>query len=91
MGGFPKRIKWCFGLFCWESGIPIVYQIENKSHEYLVNLMKKHMRAGQIMLSDHHSSYVTMRSSKSNLTKYGWFHFWINHSADYVHEKFTFV
>ena len=46
MGGFPKRIKWCFGLFCRESGIPIVYQIENKSHDYLVNLMKKHMRAG---------------------------------------------
>lgn len=53
--------------------------------------MKRHMRSGQIMFSDHHSSYVTMRSSRSNLTRYGWFHFWINHSAYYVHEKFTFV
>ena len=43
------------------------------------------------MLSDHHSSYVLMRGSRSNLTRYGWFHFWINHSAYYVHEKFTFV
>ena len=61
------------------------YEIQSKSHDYLVNIVKKHVQAGTIMLSDHHSSYVIMRSAKSNLTKYGFFHFWINHSAWKVH------
>ena len=90
-GGFPKKIRWVFGLFCRSTGITIVYEIHSKSHDYLVNIVKKHVQAGTVMMSDHHSSYVIMRASKSNLTRYGFFHFWINHSAYYVHEKFTFL
>jgi hypothetical protein len=53
--------------------------------------MKKHLRPGTVMHSDHHSSYVILRSAKSLLAKYGFYHYWINHSNLYVHEKFSFV
>ena len=69
----------------------VAYEIMSKSHDYLMNIVKKHVHPGTIMMSDHHSSYVILRSAKSHLTKYGYFHFWINHSAYYVHEKFTFL
>ena len=78
-------------MYCRTTGIPILYEIKSKVHSYLINLMKKHMRSGRSVLSDHHSSYVILRSSKSHLAKYGYYHFWVNHSNFYVHEKFNFV
>jgi len=90
-GYFPRNIKWAFGLYCRKTGIPILYEIKHKGHEYLVSMLKKHMRSGTVLLSDHHASYVTLRSGKSHMARYGFFHFWINHSSFFVHEKFHFV
>lgn len=90
-GEFPKKIKWAFGVYCRTTGISIIYEIKSKKHSYLVSILKKHLRAGAVMHSDHHSSYVILRSAKSLLSKYGFYHFWINHSNLYVHEKFSFV
>jgi len=46
---------------------------------------------GSVVFSDAHSSYQNLSHSKSQLTKYGFYHFWINHGERYVHEKFPFV
>ena len=53
--------------------------------------MKSFIPAGTSVLSDCHSAYISMHSSKSHLNQYGWYHFWINHSDFYVHEKYPFV
>ena len=90
-GEFPKKIRWAFGMYCRTTGIPILYEIKSKVHSYLVGLMKLHMPSGRAVLSDHHSSYVILRSGKSHLSKYGWYHFWVNHSDFYIHEKYAFV
>ena len=42
-GGFPKKIRWVFGMYCRSTGIPIVYEIQCKNHDYLVNILKKHV------------------------------------------------
>jgi hypothetical protein len=90
-GEFPKNIKWGFGIYCRTTNIPVIYEIKNKQHAYLVSIMKKHMRPGTVVHSDHHSSYVILRCAKSLLTKYGMFHYWVCHASLYVHEKFSWV
>lgn len=90
-GEFPKKIRWAFGIYCRTTGIPILYEIKTKMHRYLVSILKKHLKDGTVLLSDHHSSYVILRSGKSHLAKYGFYHFWVNHSDFYIHEKFSFV
>lgn len=90
-GEFPKKIRWAFGMYCRSTGIPVLYEIKSKVHGHLVSLMKRHMPSGRVVLSDHHSSYVILRSSKSHLARHGWYHFWVNHSNFYIHEKFNFV
>ena len=49
------------------------------------------MESGTIVFSDCHSAYINWGTGKSHLGKYGWYHFWINHSEFYVHEKYPFV
>jgi hypothetical protein len=80
-----------YSVYCRTTHIPIIYEIKSKVHAYLVSILKKHLSPGTVLHSDHHSSYVILRSAKSLLTKYGFYHYWINHSNLYVHEKFSFV
>jgi hypothetical protein len=74
-----------------KSRIPTLYHINSKSHGTFVGLIKKHVMPGVILYSDSHASYVNLKSSKSKLTAYGIYHFWICHMIRYVHEKFGFV
>ena len=90
-GTFPKKVKWAFGMYCRTTRIPVLYEIHNKLHDTLVHLCKRHMSPGTVMHSDHHSSYVVLRTAKSLMAKHGFYHFWVCHSSLYVHEKFSFV
>lgn len=70
----------------------MIYYIPNKKHTNLINFIKPHVAPGSIMLSDEHSAYVaTSNGLRSKLAFYGYYHYWINHSRFYVHEKFNFV
>jgi hypothetical protein len=89
-GSMPK-LKWAFGLFCRETKIPIVFYIKDKSHWTLAQITKAYTKAGTPILTDCHSSYVTLNKGLSKLSPYGYYHFWINHSEFYVHGKFPFV
>jgi hypothetical protein len=73
------------------TGIAIVNEIVSKNHGELMSIIKAHCDPGAVILSDQHSSYVCLRSGKSNLAKHGFYHFWVNHSNFYVHDKFQFV
>ncbi|CDW79773.1 UNKNOWN [Stylonychia lemnae] len=90
MGHFPQ-LRWVFGLLCRRTRIPVMYFIKDKSHKNLVDIIKRHTVPGTVIFSDSHSSYVNMPKSKSKLTQYGYYHYWICHITRYVHEKFGFV
>ena len=90
MGPFPDQ-EWAWGIFDLETRIPVLYHCLEKSHDYIVNLIKKHIVPGVILYSDQHASYVKLRASCSKLSQYGIYHFWVNHSHGMVNEKFTFV
>ncbi len=84
--------RWMFGMICRRTKIPVIYYIPNKKHTNLINFIKPHIAPGSIMLSDEHASYVaTSNGLRSKLAYYGYYHYWINHSRFYVHEKFNFV
>ena len=89
-GKMPK-LKWAFGLFCRQTKIPLIFYVRKKTHWCLINVVKSFVPAGATVLSDCHSAYVNMGKSTSHLGRYGWYHFWINHSDFYVHEKYPFV
>ena len=42
-------------------------------------------------MSDEHASYVCIAACKSRLARLGFYHFWVNHSCEYAHKKFTFL
>lgn len=88
-GTFPK-LRWAFGLFCRTTQIPILFYIKNKTHFTLSMHVKNYVEKGATLFSDEHPSYVNLSASKSKLTRLGYFHFWVNHSAQYVHYKFPF-
>ena len=74
-----------------ESRIPMIYHCKSKDHSAFVDLIKKHASPGCVIYTDTHSSYVKTHCAVSKLAKYGYYHYWINHSCMYVHEKFGFV
>ena len=89
--GLTKQVKWAWGIIDLKTRIPLMYHCLDKTHSYLVSLIKKHTLPGAILYSDSHSSYYTFSSGVSKLVQYGYYHFWICHMIRYVHEKFGFV
>ena len=91
LGRFPRKLRWVVGMLCRRTGIPLFYYIPDRKHPTLSALFKPHVEDGSVVLSDCHPSYVRPRSATSRLDQYGWYHFWINHSERFVHDKFSFV
>jgi hypothetical protein len=87
---FPEK-RWTFGLFCRITKIPITYYVRNRNHKLLSEIIKKHTYPGAILFSDQYSSYVNQQYSQSKLTQYGYYHFWVNHTHRFIHERFPFV
>jgi len=90
IGCFPK-LRWVFGMFCRTTKMAVMYYIPFKKSYPLMNLVKKHVPPGSTVFSDAAASYVNLHRPASHLNRYGWYHFWINHSDNYVHEKLPFV
>jgi hypothetical protein len=84
-------IKWIFGLYCRTSKIAVMYYLKEKTQPHCLNVMKKHIMPGSSVISDMHSIYCNLHKSESNLTRYGWYHMWTNHSETMVHKKYEFI
>jgi hypothetical protein len=70
-----------FGMYCWETKIPILYYIKKRSIQILHPLLKGHLEPGSIVYSDEHASYMCTMNMRSRLSYLGYYHFFINHSA----------
>jgi len=54
--------------------------------------MKKHLEPGATIITDEHPSYVNLKKAMSHLTRWGMYHYWVNHASyRYAHEHFPFV
>ena len=79
-----------FGMHCRKTKIAVVYAIRDKCMKTLSDILKKHVDAGSMILSDSHMSYTNINKGVSHLTQYGFCHMWTNHAIRMVHEKFPF-
>lgn len=86
----PKIMRYVFGFFCRHTKIPIMYYLEGKRVGYIEDYFKKHMYPGSVIFSDNFAAYVNLNACHSQLAKYGFYHFWQNHSEFFVHSKFEF-
>ena len=69
----------------------MLYYVPNRQKGLLIDKLKEHCTPGSIVMSDCHTSYLNLGSMKSHLSRYGFYHYWINHSHRYVHEKYVFI
>ena len=88
--GGTVSVRWIFGMVCRKTKISIIYSIRDKKIENLVPLLKKHIKPGTHIFTDSHMSYCSSTLGTSKLSKYGWYHYWTNHSIRMVHEKLPF-
>lgn len=68
-----------------------MYSMPQKNHDEAARMIKNHVRPGSVLFSDMHSMYTNMHSSKSQLSRYGIYHCWTNHSETMVHYKLKFI
>lgn len=87
---FPHQ-RWVFGMYCRDTHICVMYFIKNRNHWNIYPHLKSHIEPGNVVVSDEHATYVCLQSAKSRLAQFGWYHFWVVHSAGYSHEKFPFL
>jgi hypothetical protein len=85
------KLKWAFGMVCRQTQIPIIFYIVRKTHWLLSTITKAYTVPGSTIFTDAHSSYCTLQNSTSKFSQYGYYHYWINHSAEYVHSKYPFL
>ena len=76
-------------LFCIVSrkrALPLIMTIDNRRSETLVPIILKHIGFGNRIISDCFSVYVNnnVTPKESNLTKYGFRHYWVDHSVQFV-------
>ena len=61
-------VRWVFGMYCRSTKLAVIYCIKDKTHETLVDCMKKHIPKGGIVFSDSHMSYCNLPAARSKLT-----------------------
>ena len=66
------------------------YVLNKKSHN-LKSLIKRYVQEGSILYSDDAAMYTERKGARSHLCQMGYFHFWVNHTKEYVNPKFPFI
>lgn len=88
---FARKINRVFGMWCWESSIPLFYYIPDRKHPTLAKIIRQHMQISGTLISDTMTSYVRPRTENSRLDQYGLYHFYVNITQHNIHEKFSFI
>lgn len=87
---FPT-MRWIYGLFERRTKLTVMYYLKEKSHDRIIEVIKRHCKLGSTLMSDMHSLYVNFQQSQSKLCQHGYYHMWCNHSETMVHYKFRFL
>ena len=51
----------------------------------------KNVRPGSIVISDKFSSYLNLKKEESSIDPYEYYHFWVNHSKEFVNRYQSFI
>ena len=59
---FPT-MRWIYGLFERRSKLTVMYYLKEKTHEKIMQVIKRHCKVGSCLMSDMHSLYVNFAVS----------------------------
>jgi len=87
--GRPRILKiWLFGIISKHQEEFVIYTTNRRTKEDLLPLILKHVAQNTEIHTDCFSVYVNNRTAPktSNLSPYGYTHFWVNHKIEFVSE-----
>ena len=69
---------------CRETKQTKLFYVENRKKNTLLSLILQHVEPGSVIISDKFSSYLNIKRDESFLDNFGYYHFWVNHSIEFV-------
>ena len=57
----------------------------------MLSIILKYVKPGSVIISDKFSSYVNLKKEESHLDDFGYYHFWVNHSVEFVDKHQPFI
>lgn len=89
-GRLPAENKIIFGIFCRTTKNVLLFSVLDKKKETLLPLIIEYVDQGAEIFSDKFSTYVT-RNGKSHIEEFGYDHYYINHSVQFVDPVQPFI
>ncbi len=68
-----------------------MYYVEDRKSTTLTPLILNNIPPGSTIMSDKFSSYVNIHRNESKLEPYGFTHYWVNHSREFVDSFQSFI
>ena len=68
-----------------------LFYVENRKKTTLLPIIVKNVKPGSVIISDKFSSYLNLKKEESCLDPYGYYHFWVNHSKEFVDRYQSFI
>jgi hypothetical protein len=84
---FAREYKiqyWFIGIRCRTTKQFVVYPVLWRNHETLMMIILRHVPLGATIYSDCWSAYINNRTKQSHLMKYGYVHYVVNHTYQFV-------
>ena len=75
---------WFIGIRCRQTHRFVIYPVLWRNHDTLITIILRHVSSGSIIYSDCWSGYYNNRTKESKLMPYGYIHYTVNHSQQFV-------
>ena len=68
-----------------------LFYVKDRKKKTLLPIITKYVKQGSTIITDKFASYLNIKSNESYLDKEGFYHFWVNHSQEFVDKFQPFV
>ena len=76
---------------CRETGEIRLFYVQNRKKKTLLPIIARNVNLGSTIISDKFASYLNIRKDESYLDQNGFYHFWVNHSKQFVDSYQPFI
>ena len=83
--GYANQRYWLIGFKERRTKRFFLKMVPEKNKAIIISLIIRHIKFGSTIYSDSYSVYVNPYTKQSNLMKYNYIHYFVNHSKSFVH------